>query len=103
LGKRGVIKAETDTAEQFRLQRHLFDVATSPGPGKEIRVAGSGTEIARLQRAAWDAAADGRFRAQVRAAVWKLAGWILFALGFAGALWLVVYRAAHGHDSIGNI
>lgn len=103
LGKRGVIKAETDTAEQFRLQRHLFDVATSPGPGKEIRVAGSGTEIARLQRAAWDAAADGRFRAQVRAAVWKLAGWILFALGFAGALWLVVYRAAHGHGSIGDI
>ncbi|WP_051451763.1 ABC transporter ATP-binding protein [Actinospica robiniae] len=103
IGKRGVIKAETDTAEQFRLQRHLFEVATDPGSGKEIRVAGSGTEIARLQRAAWDKAAEGRFQAQVRAAIWKLAGWILFALGFVAALWLVVYRAAHGHGSIGDI
>src|SRR6185312_11049707 len=30
-------------------------------------------------------------------------GWILFALGFAGALWLVVYRAAHGYGSVGDI
>ena len=103
VGKRGVIKAETDTAEQFRLQRHLFDVATTPGPGKEIRVAGSGTELARLQRAAWDEALEGRFRAQVTAAVWKLAGWVLFTLGFAGSLWLIVYRASHGHGSVGDI
>lgn len=103
VGKRGVVKAETDTAEQFRLQRHLFEVATTPGPGKEIRVAGAGTEIARLQRAAWDEAVEGRFRAQLRAGMWKLAGWVLFTLGFAGALWLVVYRAAHGHGSVGDI
>jgi ATP-binding cassette subfamily B protein len=102
-GKRGVIKAETDTAEYIRLQRHLFDVATAAGPGKEIRVAGSGSEIARLQRSAWDQAIEGRFKAQVRAAAWKLAGWVLFTLGFGGALWLVIYRAAHGHGTIGDI
>ena len=103
LGKRGVIRAETDTAEQVRLQRHLFEVATTAGSGKEIRVAGSGTEIARLQRAAFDEAVEGRYRAQVRASLLKLAGWMLFTLGFAGSLWLIVYRAAHGHGSIGDI
>jgi hypothetical protein len=102
-GKKGIVEADHATAEQFRLQRHLFELGTDPSAGKEVRVAGAGAEIARRQRAAWDEAAEGRFRARVRAACWKLAGWALFTAGFGGALGLVVYRAAHGHGSIGDI
>ncbi|HEX4789281.1 MAG TPA: ABC transporter ATP-binding protein [Actinospica sp.] len=102
-GKRDVVTAETDTAEWIRLQRHLFELATSAAPGKEIRVSGAGAELARRQRAAWDRAVDLRFRAQVHAALWKLAGWVLFTAGFAGALLLIVYRAEHGQGSVGDI
>ena len=102
-GKKGVVRAELDTAEQHRLQRHLFGLATDPSAGKELRVAGAGAEIARRQRAAWDEATGARFRAQVRAACWKLTGWALFTAGFGGALGLVVYRAAHGHGTVGDI
>ena len=102
-GKRGVVTAEIETAEWVRLQRHLFELATTAAPGKEIRVCGAGAEIARRQRAAWDRAVDARFRAQLRAAAWKLAGWSLFTAGFAGALLLIVHRAEHGQGSVGDI
>jgi len=102
-GKRGVVAAETDAAEWIRLQRHLFELATTAASGKEIRVSGAGAEIARRQRAAWDRATDARFRAQLHAAAWKLAGWVLFTAGFAGALLLIVYRAEHGQGSVGDI
>ena len=101
--RRAVNQAETDTAEAFRLQRHLFNLATSADGGKEIRVAGAGEEIARRQAQAWDEAMRGRLRARVRAAGWNLAGWTLFTGGFTAALALVVYRAAHGHGTIGDI
>ena len=102
-GTRAVVTAETDTAESFRLQRHLFNLAVAPAGGKELRVSGAGEEIARRQRQAWDEAIRGRFRARLRAAAWTLAGWTLFTAGFAGGLVLVIDRAAQGAASIGDV
>jgi ABC-type multidrug transport system fused ATPase/permease subunit len=102
-GQRAVNQAETDTAEAFRLQRHLFDVATGPAGGKEIRVAGAGPEIARRQRQAWEEALRGRYRARLRAAAWRLTGWTVFTLGFGAGLALVVYRTAHGDGTVGDL
>jgi ATP-binding cassette, subfamily B, bacterial len=102
-GLRAVKEAETATAEAFRLQRHLFELATSPSAGKELRVAGSGPELARLQQDVWDEAMRGRARARISAAVWKLSGWGLFTAGFVAGLALVAYRAAHGHGTVGDI
>jgi ATP-binding cassette subfamily B protein len=34
---------------------------------------------------------------------WKLAGWILFTAGFGAGLALIVYRAAHGDATIGDL
>jgi len=102
-GRLAVARAETDSAEAMRLQRHLFELATSAAAGKEIRVAGSGRELARRQAGAWDEATRRRFRAQVAAAAWRAAGWLVFALGFAGGLALVVYRAARGHGTVGDV
>ncbi|CAM5289234.1 Vitamin B12 import ATP-binding protein BtuD [Streptomyces alboniger] len=67
--------ADLDTGEQFRLQRHLFEVATGAGTSKELRVAGAADELSRRQRAAWDEAVMGRFRARLRAAGWMAVGW----------------------------
>jgi ATP-binding cassette subfamily B protein len=102
-GQRAVARAETDTAEAFRLQQHLFALATDAAAGKEVRVAGVGAELARRQRAAWDEAAHGRQRARVRAAGWQLAGWGIFTAGFAAGLALVVDLAAKGQASVGDL
>ncbi|MFI5908132.1 ATP-binding cassette domain-containing protein [Dactylosporangium sp. NPDC051541] len=91
-GQRIVAAAEVATAEAFRLQRHLFNLATSAAGGKEIRVAGAGPELARRQRAAWEEAVRGRYRARVRAAGLRLAGWAVFTLGFGAGLGLIVHR-----------
>jgi ATP-binding cassette subfamily B protein len=85
-GQRAVSRAETSTGEAFRLQRHLFNVATGPDGGKEIRVAGAGAEISRRQHQAWQEAVLGRFGARVQAAAWRLAGWTTFTLGFGAGL-----------------
>jgi ABC-type multidrug transport system fused ATPase/permease subunit len=102
-GRRAVTVADTASAEAMRLQRHLFNLSTEATGGKEIRVAGAGEELARRQTRAWDEAVAVRFRARALAAAWKLAGWSVFTLGFAAGLGLVVYRAAHGAGSIGDI
>ncbi|MEU0386915.1 ABC transporter ATP-binding protein [Streptomyces chartreusis] len=102
-GKQAVVDTETATAEVFRLQRHLFQLGTRADSGKDIRVADAGEEIARRQAAAWDEAAHLRYRARVRAAWWKFGGWVVFACGFAGGLTLVVYGAAHGHGTAGDV
>ena len=102
-GQSAVKRAETDTAEDFRLQQHLFELATSAAAGKEIRVAGTGAELARRQTACWDAAMRGRGRARMVAAAWKCCGWSVFTLGFVGGLGLIAYRAAHGSGTVGDI
>ncbi len=53
LGRAVESRTETDTADAYRLQRHLFELATEPGPAKEIRVARTGPELARRQAEAW--------------------------------------------------
>jgi hypothetical protein len=78
-GRLGVARAETDSAEEFRLQRHLFEMATSAAAGKEIRVTGSAAAPAARQAAAWDSAIARRARAQVVAALWRTLGWLVFA------------------------
>ena len=102
-GKQAVVNTETATAEIFRLQRHLFRLGTRADSGKDLRVAGAGEEIARRQAAAWDEAVHLRYRARMRAAGWKFCGWAVFACGFVGALGLVIYQAARGRGSAGDV
>src|ERR1051326_4198211 len=37
-----------------RLARHLFTIATTAAPGKEVRVVGIGDELIRRRRSAWE-------------------------------------------------
>ncbi|WP_200260284.1 ABC transporter ATP-binding protein [Streptomyces sp. HSG2] len=100
----GVVKrVEVETAEAYRLQQHLAELAVKADSGKEIRVSGAGPEIVMRQQEAWEAAMGPRGRAQLIAAAWKLAGWLTFAAGFIGGLGLVTYRTAHGHGTVGDL
>ncbi|GHH84735.1 ABC transporter ATP-binding protein [Streptomyces capitiformicae] len=106
LDKRGqgaVAKAEVATAEAMRLQKHLFTLLTTAGPGKELRITSAGGELARRQTAAWDEAVEARFRAQLASAGWKLCGWVIFMLGYAAALAFVVRQALTAGGSAGDI
>jgi ATP-binding cassette, subfamily B, bacterial len=73
-------------AQSMRLARHIFDVATTATPGKEVRVTGIGEQLIRQRRAAWD---DGhRPIAAVRwgSAAWHTLAWSVFGAGYVGAI-----------------
>lgn len=100
---RSIVRAEIDTAESIRVQRHLYDLATSVDAGKEIRVTGAGPALVAGQKHHWSAAHRLRFQAQLIAAVWQSAGWIIFTLGFASGLALVIWQVARGQGSSGDV
>jgi ATP-binding cassette subfamily B protein len=102
-GQKVVAVAETETAEAFALQRHLFDLATSASAGKELRVTGAADELARRQRAAWDEAMFPRHRAQSRAARLRMAGWSVFVLGFVGCLAAAIRSSGSGPSVAGQV
>jgi ATP-binding cassette subfamily B protein len=87
-GRLGVARAETASAEDYRLQRHLFTMTTSGRP--DVLVSESGPELVARQVAAWDAAIRVRTRAAVTAALWRAGGWLVFSAGFVAALALVI-------------
>jgi len=90
-------------AEDYRRARHLFELATFPGPGKELRVFGLGQELQERHRLLWQAV-DARLDAAGRQGLaWTTAGWCLFALGYAGAIGLVVRDAAAGDVTLGSV
>jgi ATP-binding cassette subfamily B protein len=98
-----VENARERTAERFRLAKHLLELATSTGPVRESRLFGAEDEILRRHRAAWDAVTTAMWRAQLKAAVFRALGQGFFALGYGGAVVLELYRALHGHASVGDL
>ena len=102
-GQRAVKRAEVGTAETYRLQQQLFDLAVHADSGKELRVSGVSAEVVRRQRLGWDEVTRARYRARVRAAAWSLLGWLVFSLAFVGALALLVHRVADGYGTVGDL
>jgi ATP-binding cassette subfamily B protein len=78
-------------AESQRLAGHLFHVATTAPSGKEVRVTGIGPRLAADRRASWERWYGPIARARATSAAWHTAGWLVFGLGFVGA---VVYVAS---------
>ena len=97
-------KVERETQETAaphqRLARHLFELGTTPGPGKEVRVSGIGERLADRRRAAWHGWYDPVAAARRTSAAWYALSWTLFGLGYVGA---VVYTAAVLEASPGDV
>jgi ATP-binding cassette subfamily B protein len=83
--------AEERAAASNRLARHLFVTATTAGPGKEVRVTGIGSRLARDRRAAWERWYAVVSEARWRSAAWHALAWAIFGCGYVGA---VVYVAS---------
>jgi ATP-binding cassette subfamily B protein len=73
-------------ASANRLARHLFDVATTASPGKEVRVTRIGERLVGQRREAWERWYRPLAAARWSSAVWHASGWAVFAAAYVGAL-----------------
>ena len=69
-----------------RLARHLFDVATTAPPGKEVRVTRIGARLVAQRRAAWERWYGPVARARSRSALWHALAWAIFGAAYVGAV-----------------
>jgi len=92
--------AEERGAPANRLARHLFDLATTAPPGKEVRVAGIGPRLVELRRSAWERWYAPVARARTGSAAWHALAWTVFGAGFVGA---VVFVSSGLGEGPGNV
>ncbi len=78
--------AEERGGSANRLARHLFDVATTAPPGKEVRVTRIGARLVAQRRAAWERWYGPVARARRRSAVWHTLAWAIFGAAYVGAV-----------------
>jgi ATP-binding cassette subfamily B protein len=78
--------AEERGAPAKRLSTHLFTMATTAPPGKEVRVTGIGPRLARERRATWEEWYRGVSSARWASAVWHTLAWATFGLAYVGAI-----------------
>jgi ATP-binding cassette, subfamily B, bacterial len=90
-------------AQSARLARHLFTLATTAAPGKEVRVIGRGGiggQLAEERRAAWE-----RWYGPIAAARWGSAAWHTLAWAVFGGAWAgaVAFVSAGLRASAGDV
>jgi ATP-binding cassette subfamily B protein len=73
-------------AQTHRLARHLFTIATTPPPGKEVRVTGIGERLVRERRAAWERWYGPVATARWGSAWWHGLAWAIFGVAYVGAV-----------------
>jgi ATP-binding cassette, subfamily B, bacterial len=90
--------AEERGASANRLARHLFDLATTAPPGKEVRVTQIGARLVSQRREAWERWYGPVAAARRSSAVWHALGWATFGAAYVGAVVFVssVLRARPG-------
>lgn len=78
--------AQERGAQANRLSRHLFNVATTASPGKEVRVTGIGERLIRDRRAAWQNGYGPVASARWGSAWWHALAWAIFGCAYVGAV-----------------
>jgi ATP-binding cassette, subfamily B, bacterial len=101
--ERVVNAANVATAQQGRLEAHLFELATTASPAKEVRIFGLGRELARRRQRAWDDVTDAVARAQLRSGLLRTAGWLPFAGGYLAAVGVALAGAGRGDATAGDV
>ncbi|HEX6817493.1 MAG TPA: ABC transporter ATP-binding protein [Ktedonobacterales bacterium] len=78
--------AEERGAQPTRLARHLFVVATTAAPGKEVRVTRIGPKLVAERRAAWERRYRPLAAARWGTAFWNTLAWAIFGAAYVGAI-----------------
>ena len=92
--------ADERGASANRLARHLFDVATTAPPGKEVRVTRIGTRLVAERRAAWERWYGPVAAARWSSAAWHAVGWAIFGAAYVAS---VVFASAVLKATAGNV
>ncbi len=99
-----IVEAATEaTAERVRQQDHLFGLATSPSPAKELRIFHLSDEVIRRQGEAWDDVTEVMAQAKLRSGLLRSLGWLTFAAGYVGAIVFAVAQSAAGQATPGDV
>ena len=85
---------EERVASTNRLARHLFTVATTAAPGKEVRVTRIGDRLVRQRRETWERWYGPVARARWGSALWHTLGWAIFGAAYVVAVVFVSSRPA---------
>ena len=93
-------RTEEAVAPHGRLARHLFTVATTPPPGKEVRVTGNQADLVRRRTAAWSRWFGPIRTTNLASAAWLTLAWALFSLAFVGAVVWVVQGLDRGPGAV---
>jgi ATP-binding cassette, subfamily B, bacterial len=78
--------AQEKGAPHNRLSRHLFTIATTAPPGKEVRVTGIGERLITDRRSAWERWYQPVAAVRWGSAWWLALGWAIFGLAYVGAV-----------------
>jgi len=78
--------AQERGAQSERLAKHLFLIATTAPPGKEVRVTGIGERLHVDRRLAWERWYASVSSARWGSAVWHALAWATFGLAYVGAV-----------------
>jgi ATP-binding cassette, subfamily B, bacterial len=78
--------AQERGAQSNRLARHLFTIATTAPPGKEVRVTGIGERLVSDRRAAWEHWYRPVASARWGSAMWHALAWAMFGFAYVGAI-----------------
>src|SRR5258707_10508183 len=78
--------AQERGAQANRLARHLFTIATTAPPGKEVRVTGIGERLVTQRRSAWERWYGPVAAARRGSAMWHALAWAIFGLAYVGAV-----------------
>jgi ATP-binding cassette subfamily B protein len=92
--------AQERGAQSNRLARHLFTIATTAPPGKEVRVTGIGERLVNERRAAWERWYGPVATSRWGSALWHALAWAIFGFAYVGA---VVFVSSGLHASAGAV
>jgi ATP-binding cassette, subfamily B, bacterial len=96
-------RSDERLAADRRLANELFELATSAGPAKELRVFGVAGPLRDRHGELADRIFSGTARAALLGGLCGAAGWLLFAGAFVAGIAVVVVRAADGTASVGAV
>jgi ATP-binding cassette subfamily B protein len=91
---------ERQVEERFawanRLARHLFNIATTAAPGKEVRVTRIGERLIRDRRSVWEQWYRPVSGARWATAGWQMLGWSIFGAAYVAAVWFAAFSRGTG-------
>ncbi|MEV2241955.1 ABC transporter ATP-binding protein [Micromonospora sp. NPDC049891] len=101
--QRIVNRAKEESAGATRQASHLFGMATSARPAKEVRLFRLQSELRRRHATLWQAVGAVLWRAERRAALVEAGGQLVFGVAYVGAVLLVLRDAITGHAGVGDV